>query len=170
MSSRLHPSSKPPRNEFLVFAMESEATQILAAISAGDRSDTDRLFSLVYDDFRRLADSHLGDETRSNTLQPTAVVHEAFIKLVDHRKIDWRGKSHFFAVGATAMRQILVDHARKSPHRNAVAVASVSFWMSNLPFRRVARPTYWPSTMRWRSWPKSMNVEPRSSRCDSSLE
>ena len=93
--------------------MPSEATQIIAAISSGDRSDTDRLWLILYDDFRKLADTYLGDETRSNTLQPTAVVHEAFIKLIDQRDVDWRGRSHFFAVGATVMRQVLVDHARK---------------------------------------------------------
>ncbi len=93
--------------------MASEATQILESISSGDHSDTDRLMEIVYDDFRRLATSYLADETRSNTLQPTAVVHEAFIKLVDQPNVDWKGRSHFFAVGATAMRQILVDHARK---------------------------------------------------------
>lgn len=93
--------------------MASEATQILVAISAGDRSQTDRLMEIVYDDFRALAAAYLQGETRSNTLQPTAVVHEAFIKLVDSDGLDWRGRSHFFAVGATAMRQILVDHARK---------------------------------------------------------
>jgi RNA polymerase sigma factor (TIGR02999 family) len=52
-------------------------------------------------------------DTPGNTLQPTAVVHEAFIKLINQEDVDWRGRSHFFAVGATAMRQILVDHARK---------------------------------------------------------
>ena len=95
------------------FCMASEATQILVAISAGDRSQTDRLMEIVYDDFRALAEAYLQGETRNNTLQPTAVVHEAFIKLVDSDGLDWRGSSHFFAVGATAMRQILVDHARK---------------------------------------------------------
>lgn len=93
--------------------MKSEATQILAAISSGDRSDSDRLMELVYDDFRKLASTYLGGDTPGNTLQPTAVVHEAFIKLVNHEEIDWEGRSHFFAIGATAMRQILVDHARK---------------------------------------------------------
>ena len=92
--------------------MASEATQILCALSSGDRSGTDRLIELVYDDFRSLADSYLASETRSNTLQPTAVVHEAFLKLVNQEDVDWRGRSHFFAVGATAMRHILVDHAR----------------------------------------------------------
>ncbi len=94
-------------------AVNSEATQIVVAISSGDRSEADRLMEIVYDDFRKLAGVYLSDETRSNTLQPTAVVHEAFVKLVNQANVDWRGRSHFFAVGATAMRQILVDHARK---------------------------------------------------------
>ena len=68
---------------------------------------------LVYDDFRGLAADYLGGDTQSNTLQPTAVVHEAFIKLVNQDKVDWRGRSHFFAVGAKTMRHILVDHARR---------------------------------------------------------
>ncbi len=93
--------------------MPSEATQILVAISTGDRSETDRLMQIVYEDFRKLANTYLADETPNNTMQPTAVVHEAFLKLVNQEKVDWRGRSHFFAVGATAMRQILVDHARK---------------------------------------------------------
>ena len=93
--------------------MPSEATQILTAISTGDRSRTDRLMEIVYDDFRGLAASYLDDETQSHTLQPTAVVHEAFIRLVDQDQIDWQGRSHFFAVGATTMRRILVDHARR---------------------------------------------------------
>lgn len=93
--------------------MVSEATQILAAITDGDRSSADRLMEIVYDDLRALAASYLGAETRSNTLQPTAVVHEAFMKLVDQDNVDWRGRSHFFAVGATTMRHILVDHARR---------------------------------------------------------
>ena len=93
--------------------MSSETTQILAAISQGDRSNLDRLIELTYDDFRRLAESYLVDETSSNTLQPTAVVHEVFVKLAGQKNLGWRGRSHFFAIGATAMRQILVDHARR---------------------------------------------------------
>ena len=93
--------------------MSSETTRILTALSQGDRSNLNRLIELTYDDFRRLARSYLDDETRSNTLQPTAVVHEVFLKLTGKEDIDWCSRSHFFAVGATAMRQILVDHARK---------------------------------------------------------
>ena len=92
--------------------MPSEASQILTAISRGDRSGSDRLMELVYDDFRRLASTYLEGDTAGNTLQPTAVVHEAFLKIVGEDGADWRSRSHFFAVGATAMRQILVDHAR----------------------------------------------------------
>ena len=93
--------------------MPSETTHILSDISSGDRSQADRLMEIVYDDFRRVAASYLVGETKRHTLQPTAVVHEAFIKLVDQDKVDWRGKSHFFAVGAVTMRRILVDHARR---------------------------------------------------------
>ena len=93
--------------------MSSEATCILSAVSDGDRSQIDRLFELTYSDLRNLAQSHLAGDTSSNTLQPTAVVHEVFLKLVNHEEVDWRGRSHFFAIGATAMRQFLVDHARR---------------------------------------------------------
>ena len=93
--------------------MPSEATQILQAISAGDRSDVEKLMQLVYDDLRRLARAQLGDDTPKHTLDPTAVVHEVFLKLVDREGADWQGKSHFFAVSAKTMRHILVDHARE---------------------------------------------------------
>ena len=68
---------------------------------------------LVYDDLRGLAHKYLGSDTAKNSLPPTAVVHEAFLKLIDADGVDWRGKSHFYAVSATAMRSILVDHARR---------------------------------------------------------
>ena len=91
----------------------SEPTQILEAISVGDRAGVARLMDLVYDDMRNLAHKYLSGSTPNHTLAPTAVVHEAFIRLVDADRVDWRGKSHFFAVGAKAMRQILVDYARQ---------------------------------------------------------
>ena len=91
----------------------SEASKILSAISSGDRSGTDRLIEIVYDDMRVRAEGLLQEASRSHTLQPTALVHEAFLKLVGHADVGWNGKSHFLAVGATAMRQILVDYARR---------------------------------------------------------
>ena len=93
--------------------MAANATQILQAISAGDRSDAEELMRLVYDDLRRLAHSHLGGDTPKHTLDPTALVHEVFLKLVNHEQVDWRGRSHFFAVSAKTMRHILVDNARE---------------------------------------------------------
>jgi len=93
--------------------MSSQATEILSALVAGDRSGADRLMEIVYDDFRQLAKRYLPDDGPTPTLRPTAVVHEAYMRLVRDQDVDWRGRSHFFAVGAVAMRQILVDHARR---------------------------------------------------------
>lgn len=91
----------------------SEATQILWALGRGDRSRADRLMELVYGELRGLARKYVGGWGPATPLQPTELVHEAFVKLVDHDKADWRSRSHFYAVAATAMRQILVDEARK---------------------------------------------------------
>ncbi len=66
----------------------------------------------MYDEFRALARHYLSQERHNHTLQPTALVHEAYLKLVDQTRVDWQGRSHFFAVAAQAMRRILVDHAR----------------------------------------------------------
>jgi len=82
------------------------------ALAAGDRQAAEALMPLVYDEFRHLADDYLRQETRAHTLQPTALVHEAYLKLIDQTRVNWQGRTHFFAVGAQAMRRILVDHAR----------------------------------------------------------
>lgn len=73
----------------------------------------ERLIPLVYDELRALASSQLRRERGEHTLSPTALVHEAFFRLVDQRSVNWQGKSHFFGVAAQAMRRILVDHARR---------------------------------------------------------
>ncbi len=67
---------------------------------------------LVYEELRSMAASFLRGERKNHTLQPTALVHEAFLKLVDQSRVDWKGRTHFFAVSAAAMRRILIDHAR----------------------------------------------------------
>jgi RNA polymerase sigma-70 factor (ECF subfamily) len=77
----------------------------------GDASAFDQLFALTYQDFRALAHSYLARESQGHTLQPTALVNEAYLKLVDQRRVDWKSRTHFFAVGAMAMRRILVNHA-----------------------------------------------------------
>jgi RNA polymerase sigma factor (TIGR02999 family) len=90
----------------------SPVTQLLAGLQDGDPSVAARLLPLVYDDFRALALRHLARERAGHTLQPTALVHEAYLKLVDQTRVNWQGRTHFFAVGAQAMRRILVEHAR----------------------------------------------------------
>jgi len=92
--------------------MKANVTMILDQLAAGDASAVNRLFPLVYDEFRALARSYLAGERSGHTLQPTALVHEAYMKLVDQRNVRWQNRNHFFAVGAIAMRRLLVDHAR----------------------------------------------------------
>jgi len=91
----------------------SEATQILFGLSGGDRSRVGRLMELVYNEMRGLALHYIRRRGSLPALQPTELVHEAFIKLVHQKSADWRSRSHFYAVAATAMRHILVDEARK---------------------------------------------------------
>jgi RNA polymerase sigma factor (TIGR02999 family) len=97
----------------------SRVTQLLEKCEPGDRQAEEQLFADVYSELRALAARYLQRERKSHTLQPTALVHEAYLKLVGetHVEVDWQGRSHFLAIAAQAMRQILVDHARR--HRAA---------------------------------------------------
>jgi RNA polymerase sigma factor (TIGR02999 family) len=90
----------------------SDVTQLLQQWSEGRQEALDRLLPQIYAELRRLAASYLWRERRDHTLQPTALVHEAFLKLVDQRAVRWQSRAHFFGVAAQAMRRILVDHAR----------------------------------------------------------
>jgi RNA polymerase sigma factor (TIGR02999 family) len=90
-----------------------DVTQILREVSGGDRSAPARLMPLVYDELRHLADHYLRRERADHTLQPTALVHEAYLKLIDQTRVDWQNRAHFFGVAAQLMRRILVDHARR---------------------------------------------------------
>jgi len=92
--------------------MGKQASEILSAIVAGDDADAQRLLAMVYDDLRQLARRYMEQERKGHTLQATALVNEAYLKLIDQTKVDWRGRSHFFAVGAQAMRRVLVNHAK----------------------------------------------------------
>jgi RNA polymerase sigma factor (TIGR02999 family) len=89
-----------------------EVTQLLAAWSDGDGKARDQLVPLVYGELRRLAHRHLEDEHRADTLSTTALVHEAYLKLVRLDRTNWKNRAYFFAVASRAMREILVDHAR----------------------------------------------------------
>lgn len=87
-------------------------TRLLLASQEGDGDALGQVFPLVYDELARLAHSFLRRERPGHTLNTLALVHEAFLKLVDQDRVQWRGRGHFFAVAAQAMRRILVDHAR----------------------------------------------------------
>ena len=93
--------------------MSSDATVILRKIAEGDSAAATRLLPLVYDELRALAAKKLRFDRPDHTLQATALVHEAFLKMVHQTDAQWNGRAHFFAVAATAMRQILTDYARR---------------------------------------------------------
>jgi len=87
-------------------------TQLLADACAGDERAYDRVLPVVYDELRALAQSMMRHERADHTLQATAVVHEAYLRLVDQSRVQWENRAHFFALAAQAIRRILVDHAR----------------------------------------------------------
>jgi RNA polymerase sigma-70 factor, ECF subfamily len=87
-------------------------TLLLTELRAENREAESRLVPLVYDELRRMARRHMRGERADHTLQPTALVHEAYLRLVDQREVRWRNRAHFFGVAAQLMRRILVDYAR----------------------------------------------------------
>ncbi|HKD18435.1 MAG TPA: sigma-70 family RNA polymerase sigma factor [Thermoanaerobaculia bacterium] len=90
-----------------------EVTALLREWSAGDRGALERLMPLVYEELRKLAASHLRSERGNHTLQPTALVHEAYLRLVGQRSVTWASRAHFYGIAAQMMRRVLVDHARR---------------------------------------------------------
>src|SRR5215204_517073 len=94
-----------------------DVTGLLDDWSRGDRGALDRLLPVVYTELRRIAARQLRHERAGHTLQPTALVHEAYLRLIQQRDVDWRNRAHFFGVAAQVMRRILVDHARRQATR-----------------------------------------------------
>ena len=88
-------------------------TKLLIELSNGDRDAVDLLLPVIYDELRKLAANYLRRERPDHTLQPTALVHEAYLRLVDQTRVNWQNRAHFFGVAAQIMRRLLVDHARK---------------------------------------------------------
>ena len=91
----------------------SDVTRILQSIEEGDPKAAEELLPLVYDELRRLASHQMASEAAGQTLQPTALVHEAWLRLVGGNPPDWNNRQHFFRAAAEAMRRILVDRARQ---------------------------------------------------------
>ncbi len=92
---------------------QQDITVLLNAVNTGSETAPGKLLELVYDDLRRLAGAYMKNERGDHTLQATALVHEAFIRLVDWQNVTWQNRAHFFAVAAEVMRKILIDHARQ---------------------------------------------------------
>src|SRR5229473_5703875 len=89
-----------------------EVTQLLIEWSNGDKAALDKLMPLIYDELRRLAHHYMSREHPGHTLQTTAVVNEAYLRLINRQRVRWQNRAHFFAIAAHLMRSILVDHAR----------------------------------------------------------
>src|SRR6266568_2361621 len=94
-------------------ALPQEITQLLLSWSEGDKSALDQLIPLVYPELKRLARRYMGRESPDHTLQTSALINEAYLRLVDQQSVQWQDRAHFFAVSAQIMRNILIDHARK---------------------------------------------------------
>jgi RNA polymerase sigma-70 factor (ECF subfamily) len=103
-----------------------EVSRLLAEMALGRSDAQDQLMPLVYQELRRIARNQMRDERVGHTLQPTALVHEAFLRLVDQNRTDWRNRAQFFGVAAQLMRRLLVDHAR----RRRAAKRSISVTLS----------------------------------------
>jgi len=105
---------KPPKiTDRLSPAPDGEVTQLLLRWRTGDKAALDALLPLVYDELRSLARRHMNRERSSHTLQRTALVHEAFLRIVDQKQADWECRAEFFGLASQVMRNILVDHARR---------------------------------------------------------
>ena len=91
---------------------DGEVTKLLAELSQGKDEAASRLIPLVYSELRRLAAGYMRRERPDHTLQPTALVHEAYMKLLQQRSVEWQSRAHFYGIAAQIMRRILVDHAR----------------------------------------------------------
>jgi RNA polymerase sigma factor (TIGR02999 family) len=93
-------------------SVTNDVTRLLGELGSGNEDAVAKLVPLLYRELRRMAGAYLSSERRDHTLQPTALVHEAYLRLVDQRNVQWQNRQHFFGVAAQVMRRILVDHAR----------------------------------------------------------
>lgn len=93
--------------------MPDNVTELLIEFSKGNQAVVNDIFPLIYGELKKIANNYLRNERVSHTLQPTALVHEAYLKLIDHTRINWQNRAHFLGMAATMMRQLLIDHARR---------------------------------------------------------
>ena len=103
----------------------ADVSELLRAWSDGDKSALDALTPIVYDELRRIAEHYLRGEKADHSLQTTALVNEAYMRLVDYKRMRWRDRAHFFAASAQLMRRILVDHARRHNSKRGAGMQHV---------------------------------------------
>ena len=128
----------------------ADITGLLVAVSNGEEAARTHLIEAVYDELRRLARGYLQRERPDHSLPPTALVHDAFLKLVDQRRVRWHNRAQFFAIAAHQMRRILVDHARIG-RSSAARAPGCRCWTSlRDPIRSISMSLRW--MRRWRSW------------------
>jgi RNA polymerase sigma factor (TIGR02999 family) len=128
-----------PRARALMNPTPHELTSLLAAWTSGDTSALEQLSRAVYDDLRHLARRYMRGERPGHSLQTTDLVHEAFMRILDWKNVDWKNRAHFFAVAAQMMRRILVDHARSRRNlkhggdQRQVSLSKAEFLPGKLP-------------------------------------
>jgi RNA polymerase sigma-70 factor, ECF subfamily len=120
-------NSEQPVNMAAQAPAHAEVSGLLRAWSDGDRAALDRLTPIVYDELRRLARRYMRGERPGHSLQTTALVNEAYMRLVDYKRMQWQNRAHFFAVSSQLMRRILVDHARRRNLKRGGDVPHISF-------------------------------------------
>ena len=120
-------NSEQPVNKAAQAPAHAEVSGLLRAWSDGDRAALDRLTPIVYDELRRLARRYMRGERPGHSLQTTALVNEAYMRLVDYKRMQWQNRAHFFAVSSQLMRRILVDHARRRNLKRGGDVPHISF-------------------------------------------
>lgn len=119
--------------------MTSDITEMLQEWTDGNSDAADRLFPFVYKELRKIAGRNFYREGADSTLQPTALVNEAYVRLVDQTRVNWQNRAHFFAVASTIMRRILIDHARrKSAGKRGGGVITLSVDDLQVPVERRA--------------------------------
>ena len=141
---------------------QPDVTQLLIQMEHGDRQAVDLLLPIVYRELRRLAGGYLHRERGSHTLQPTALVHEAYLRMVDQSRVQWQNRAHFFGVAAQMMGACLsTAHAARAPASEAAISARRHSAKTSWP-RSSATPNWLPSTTHYRSWRSSIPPKPKS--------
>src|ERR1041385_3943816 len=130
----------------------SDVTRILERVEHGDGNAAEELLPLVYEELRKLAGQKMANEKPGQTLQPTALVHEAWLRLTGGLNQDWNGRGHFFAAAAEAMRRILVENARRKQRvKHGAEVQRVGWALLDVAIL-TAEGLRWRWTGHWRNW------------------